>query len=65
MPLEGDGHTLLVLDYSNSLIAHKVMVTETDGGNSLVVANSFSDFMTNILQHEEVYDLDDNGIYDQ
>ena len=65
VPLEGDGHTWLALDYSNSLTDPKVIVTETDEDNSLVVANSFNEFIENLLQFEEVYDLDGNVIYGQ
>jgi hypothetical protein len=65
VPLEGDGHTWLALDYSNSLTEPKVVVTETDDGNSLVAANSFNEFISKLLQYEEVYDLDGNLIYGQ
>lgn len=60
IPLEGDGHTWLALDYSNSLTEPKVIVTETDGGNSLVLAHTFAEFLSSLLQYEEVYDLDGN-----
>jgi len=62
VPLDGDGHTWLVLDYSDSSAAPKVIVTETGGGNSLVVANTFNEFLSRLLQYEEVYDLDGNVI---
>ncbi|WP_156481495.1 SMI1/KNR4 family protein [Microbulbifer thermotolerans] len=61
--LEGDSHTWLALDYSDSLTDPKVIVTETDDGNSLVVANTFKEFLSSLLQYEEVYDLDGNIIY--
>jgi len=63
VPLEGDGHTWLALDYSDSSREPKVVVVETDDGNSLIVANSFNEFISNLLQYEEVYDLDGNMIY--
>tara|TARA_R110001599_G_scaffold300378_1_gene505486 strand:+ start:1491 stop:2051 length:561 start_codon:yes stop_codon:yes gene_type:complete len=63
VPIDGDGHTWLVLDYSDSSIAPKVMITETDSGNSLVIANTFNEFLSCLLQYEEVYDLDGNVIY--
>jgi len=65
VPLEGDGHTWLALDYGDSLTEPKVIVTETDDGNSLVVANNFNEFLSNLLQYEEVYDLDGNVIYSE
>jgi hypothetical protein len=65
VPLEGDGHTWLALDYSDSLTDPKVIVTETDDGNSLVVANTFNEFVSSLLQYEEVYDLDGNIIYSE
>ena len=65
VPLEGDGHTWLALDYSDSSIEPRVVVTETDGGNSLVVANSFSEFISGLLRFEEVYDFDGNVIYSE
>lgn len=65
IPLEGDGHTWLVLDYSDSTTEPKVVVTETDDGNSLVVANSFNEFISCLLQYEEVYDLDGNVVYSE
>ncbi|WP_167495973.1 SMI1/KNR4 family protein [Shewanella polaris] len=63
IPLEGDGHTWLALDYRESNVEPKVVVTETDDGNSLVVANSFDEFISNLLRYEEVYDLNGNIIY--
>lgn len=63
IPLEGDGHTWLVLDYSDSRTEPRVVVVETDDGNSLVVANTFNEFISSLLQYEEVYDLDGNIIY--
>jgi hypothetical protein len=65
VPLEGDGHRWLVLDYGDSLTEPKVIVTETVDGNSLVVANTFNEFVSNLLQYEEVYDLDGNVIYSE
>ena len=63
IPLEGDGHTWLALDYSESEKEPKVVVTETDDGNSLIVANNFDEFISNLLRYEEVYDLNGNVIY--
>lgn len=65
VPLEGDGHTWLALDYGDSSGEPKVIVTETDDGNSLIVANTFNEFVLNLLQYEEVYDLDGNVIYSE
>ena len=65
VPLEGDGHTWLALDYSDSSIEPKVVVAETDDGNSLVVANTFNEFISNLLEYEEVYDSDGNIIYSE
>lgn len=65
VPLEGDGHTWLALDYGDSFTEPKVVVTETDEGNSLVVANTFNEFVSNLLQYEEVYDLNGNVIYSE
>jgi len=63
IPLEGDGHTWLALDYSDSDTEPKVVVIETDDGNSLVVANNFNELISNLLQYEEVYDVNGNIIY--
>jgi len=65
VPLEGDGHTWLALDYGDSFTEPKVIVTETDEGNSLVVANTFNEFVSNLLQYEEVYDLNGHVIYSE
>jgi hypothetical protein len=61
--IEGDGHAWLALDYSDSLENPSVVVVETDGGNSLKVANSFGDFISGLLQYEKVYDPDGNIIW--
>ena len=61
--IEGDGHTWLALDYSDSTINPNVVVVETDGGNSLTVAGSFGELMARLLRYEEVYDTDGNIIY--
>lgn len=63
VPIEGDGHTWLALDFSCSPAEPKVVVTETDAGNSLIVANSFNEFLSSLLEYEEVYDIDGNIIY--
>jgi len=63
--LEGDGHTWLALDYSDSSTKPRVIVVETDEGNSLVVSNSFDEFISGLLMYEKVYDLDGNVIYDE
>ena len=65
IPIEGDGHTWLALDYSDSSTEPRVVVTETDVGNCIVVANSFNEFISGLLQYEEVYDLDGNVIYSE
>jgi hypothetical protein len=63
VPIEGDGHTWLALDYSDSHNEPKVVVIETDDGNSLVVARNFKELISNLLRYEEVYDLDGKLIY--
>jgi len=65
VPLEGDGHTWLALDYSDSHNEPKVVVIETDDGNSLLVANNFNELISNLLRYEEVYDTDGNVIYSE
>lgn len=61
--IEGDGHTWLALNYRASSKNPSVVVFETDGGNSLVVAKSFKEFMSGLLPYEDVYDRDGNVIY--
>jgi len=61
--IEGDGHTWLALDYRESDKEPKVIVMESDEGNSLVVANNFNEFMSSLLPYEGVYDTDGNVIY--
>lgn len=65
VPLEGDGHIWLALDYGDSVTEPKVIITETNDGNSLVVAMTFNEFVSNLLQYEEVYDLNGNVIYSE
>ena len=61
--IEGDGHTWLALDYSGSTVSPSVVVVETDGGNSLKVAESLGELVARLLRYEDVYDTDGNIIY--
>lgn len=61
--IDGDGHTWLALDYRESNKDPKVIVIESDEGNSLVVANNFKEFVSLLLTYESVYDTDGNVIY--
>jgi len=63
--IEGDGHTWLALDYRESQEEPKVIVIESDEGNSLLVANSFKEFISKLLPYDSVYDKDGNLIYDE
>jgi len=63
VPLDGDGHTWLALDYSESNSEPGVIVTETDNGHTLLVATSFKEFISNLLNYEDVYDPDGNIVY--
>lgn len=65
IPFEGDGHTWIALDYRDSCKEPKVVVVETDEGNSLVVANTFKEFLSKLLSFEEVYDCEGNIIYNE
>ena len=62
VPLEGDGHTWLALDYRHSNDEPKVVVIETDEGNILTVANSFNEFILKLRPYADVYDFDGNLI---
>ncbi|NHQ85570.1 SMI1/KNR4 family protein [Iodobacter sp. HSC-16F04] len=61
--IEGDGHTWLALDYRESSTAPKVIVIESDEGNSLLVANNFKEFVESLLPYESVYDTNGNVIF--
>lgn len=61
--IEGDGHTWLALDYRESKTDPKVIVIESDEGKSLLVANTFKDFVQSVLPYESVYDSNGNLIY--
>ena len=63
IPIAGDGHTWLVLDYSDSATEPRVVLTEADEGSILLVAKSFNDFVSALLQYEQVYDSDGNLKY--
>jgi len=53
VPLDGDGHAWLALDYGDSLVEPKVVVTETNNCNSLVVANTFNEFVSHLLLYHD------------
>lgn len=61
--IEGDGHTWLALDYRESNTDPKVIVIESDEGNSLLVADNFKEFVHSFLSYESVYDTNGNVIY--
>ena len=63
VPIEGDGHRWLVLDYTDSVTEPKVKIAETDEGRSLVLAKSFDEFLSKLLPYRDVYDLDGNVIF--
>jgi hypothetical protein len=63
VPIDGDGSTWLALDYRNSSTNPKVVVIETDGYESLVVAKTFKEFTQSLLAYESVYDADGQIIY--
>jgi hypothetical protein len=57
--IDGDGHTWLALDYRDLKKIPRVIVIESDEGNSLVVADNFKEFISTLLPYDSVYD--DNG----
>ena len=61
--IDGDGHTWLALDYRSCDKDPKVILIESDEGNSLVVANSFKELVLSLLPYESVYDRSGNIIY--
>jgi hypothetical protein len=61
--IDGDGHDWIALDYRDSDTTPKVIVIESEGGESVVVANSFEEFVSMLLPYESVYDPDGNIIY--
>ncbi|MGD9171213.1 MAG: SMI1/KNR4 family protein [Candidatus Thiodiazotropha sp.] len=61
--IDGDGHTWLALDHRDSDTEPNVIVIESDEFNYLIVANSFNDFLKQLLPYESVYDMDGNVIY--
>lgn len=63
VPIEGDGHRWLVLDYGDSLTEPKVRIAETDEGCSLVLAKSFDEFVSRLLPYKDAYDSDGNVIF--
>lgn len=48
IPLEGDGHTWLALDYRRSKSCPQVIVMETDEYDCLIVAETFADFASQL-----------------
>jgi hypothetical protein len=63
VPIDGDGSTWLALDYRNSSTNPKVVVIETGGCETLVVAKTFKEFTQLLLTYESVFDADGNIIY--
>lgn len=62
IPIEGDGHTWIAFDYREVGSEPKVIFFETDQGQSLILAQSFEDFLKMLVPHSEVYDEDGNII---
>lgn len=58
LPIDGDGHTWLALDYRSDRIIPTVIVIESDFCESLEVAKNFRDFINGVLPYESVYNYD-------
>lgn len=61
--IEGDGHHWLALDYRQSVRNPKVTLIESDEGNSVMIAETFADFVGMLIPNDRVYDPDGNLIY--
>jgi hypothetical protein len=58
LPIEGDGHTFLALDYRSDRSQPRVVLVESEGHQVLVVASTFEDFVVKIRRYEDVFDPD-------
>jgi hypothetical protein len=61
--LDGDGHTWLALDYRESNVEPKVMVIESDECETLLVSNTFKEFIQHLLPYDSVYNSNGDVIY--
>jgi hypothetical protein len=64
VPLDGDGHTWVALDYRDpSTPEPTVIFIESEHRRSFVLATSFEEFLERLIPYHEVYDPDGNIIY--
>lgn len=54
--LGGDGHTWLAFDYRSSGVAPTIVLLDSDSGDTLLVANNFTQFFTGLVPHETLFD---------
>jgi hypothetical protein len=62
IPIDGDGHTWVALDYRNKP-EPEVVFFATDEKQSFVLAGNFDDFIMRLIPYDEVFDRDGNVIY--
>ncbi len=63
VPIEGDGHVWLLLDYTDGSSDPKVVVMETDEFTCLTVAKSFNEFRNSLLLYDQVYNEEGEIIF--
>ena len=56
--LDGDGHHWIAFDYRNSTSDPSVVFLDSDSGDTLFLANTFSEFFASLVPHEELFDDD-------
>jgi len=62
VPIEGDGHTWLALDYRKNCLNPAVILIESDTSEYLTVAHDFDSFLAALIPYDTVYDQDSNVI---
>lgn len=56
--LDGDGHTWIAFDYRSTKSDPSIVFLESDSGDTLFVAEDFTQFFSGLVPHESLYDED-------
>ena len=54
--LDGDGHTWIAFDYRHSPLNPTIVFVESDSGDTLFIASTFTEFFSALVAHEELFD---------
>ncbi|KAA0139746.1 SMI1/KNR4 family protein [Gimesia chilikensis] len=56
--LDGDGHTWIAFDYRNTKSEPAIVFLESESGDTLYVAQNFSQLFSNLVTHKSLFDDD-------